>query len=274
VLAQPAAAPSGESVAFIHIARMHAPRPGAIGGQCLAPEPVLDSAALFIRPVDDAAPVGPAAVGFAVAGRDPRQDRGESGPYVQTVYPFHVLIDEARMFPFRPSWSPDGSRIVFSDGRNLRIHTVGGGTVIVPNTLDAISPAWSPAGDVIAFTRVERIDSATYNCSVAAPPGATLHIRTVFHQTRAVLTIVRPDGSGAEELGVGWDPAWSPDAATLFFRRDDGIWRMAATGGDQVFVAGTEGGRAPAIAPDGARIAFTRRTAGDDMDLWIAALSR
>ena len=274
VLAQPAASPDGDRIAYIHVARVHTPRPLGVGEPCLAPEPVLDSAALYIRPAAGEVPPGPPAVGFAIAGRDPRQDRGEFGPYIQTVYPFHVLFDEARMFPFRPSWSPDGERIVFSDGRNLRIHDVGGGTEVVPNTADGMSPAWSPAGDVIAFTRVERLGSTTYQCTVIGPPGTTRHVRTVFHQTRPVLVLVRPDGSDVRDVAEGWDPAFSPDGATLFFRRGDGIWSMPAGGGAAAFVQGTEGGNAPAVSPDGSLLAFSRRSPAADMDIWIAELSR
>jgi Tol biopolymer transport system component len=275
VLAQPAPSPDGARIAFVHVARTRTARPPApLGGQCLAPEPVLDSAALFIRALSDDAPVGPPAAGFAIPGRDPRQDAGDPGPYIQTVYPFHVLLDEARMFPFRPSWSPDGSRIVFGDGRALRIHTVGGGTTVVPNTGDAVSPAWSPDGDVIAFTRVERLDSTTYSCSVVGPPGTTLHLRTVYHGIRPVLVLIRPDGSEARDIGTGWEPAFSPDGATLYFRREDAIWRMPAGGGTAEPVPGTEGGRAPAVSPDGALLAFSRRSAGSDQDVWIVELSR
>lgn len=275
VLAQPAPSPDGERVALVHVARIRTPaQPSPLGGQCLAPEPVLDSAALYIRAISDDAAVGAPAVGFAVAGRDPRQDRGEAGPYVQTVYPFHVLLDEARTFPFRPSWSPGGSRIVFSDGRTLRVHTVGGATVVVPNTSDGMSPAWSPSGDVIAFTRVERLDSTTYNCTVIGAGGATLHIRTAYHGIRPVLVIITPDGAVVRELGEGWDPAFSPDGATLYFRRDDAIWRVPVAGGTPERVPDTEGGRAPAVSPDGTLLAFTRRSAGKDQDVWIAELSR
>jgi Tol biopolymer transport system component len=274
VLAQPAPSPDGDRIAYVHVARVHTPRPLALGGPCLAPEPVLDSAALYIRPAAGDAPVGAPVVGFVIAGRDPRQDSGETGPYIQTVYPFHVLFDEERMFPFRPSWSPDGERIVFSDGTNLLIHDVGGATSVVPNTADGMSPAWSPAGDVIAFTRVERLSSTTYQCTVVGPPGTTQHVRTAFHQTRPVLVLVRPDGSDVREIGEGWDPAFSPDGGTLFFRRDDGIWRMPAGGGSAVFVQGTEGGRAPAVSPDGTLLAFSRRSTAADLDVWIAELSR
>lgn len=99
-----------------------------------------------------------------------------------------------------PSWSPDGSRIVFEQNENLavidlqsnEIHTIGKGQ----------SPVWSPDGEWIAY----------------------------MDQTREKCFLVRPDGTGEKalmSLSGGWrqfftsrylfyDAAvWSPDGKKL-----------------------------------------------------------
>ena len=75
------------------------------------------------------------------------------------------------------------------------------------------------------------------------------------------------------ELGEGEDPAWSQDGRTLFFRRDDRIFRSGLDGSGAVPIADTQGGRSPAVSPDGRYLAFARRKAlGGDYDVWLVRL--
>ena len=94
--------------------------------------------------------------------------------------------------PGLPSWSPDGRSLVISDGA-LDVVDVetGRATRLVAGT----EPAWSPAGDVIAFVRDGRI-------ATIGPAGSA---------TRDVTT--PPEG----ESDVG--PAWAPDGAHIAFVR-------------------------------------------------------
>src|SRR5690606_19113955 len=60
-------------------------------------------------------------------------------------YPFHKVVDQEGIYIFRPTWSPDGERIAFSDGTTLLIwNPDGGAAVAIPGTEDGVSPAWSP----------------------------------------------------------------------------------------------------------------------------------
>ncbi|NIR38985.1 MAG: hypothetical protein GWO04_08620, partial [Actinobacteria bacterium] len=43
------------------------------------------------------------------------------GVYVVDTFPFQELFAERRSLIFSPSWSPDGDRLVLSDGLRLRV---------------------------------------------------------------------------------------------------------------------------------------------------------
>lgn len=112
------------------------------------------------------------------------------------------------------SWSPDGSRISYTNQSTLYIvPTAGGPSEAVPLPLNRpwalSSPAWSSDGDRIAF-------------SVASGAGTTV----------STIWAVRPDGSDLRSLtdGTAFDqqPVFSPDGTRLFFLSDRGgtpdIW--------------------------------------------------
>ena len=101
------------------------------------------------------------------------------------------------------SWSPDGRRLTFSahsespTGGTIFVADVEGGTVerFGPG---GVSPVWSPDGTRIAYV------------------GRTQQM------SRAILTVVRPDGTDPQVLSLAANssiseerPAWTPDSAAL-----------------------------------------------------------
>jgi Tol biopolymer transport system component len=98
------------------------------------------------------------------------------------------------------SWSPDGSQAVFTSfpGGSVQIRRMdadGSNVVVLVEGENVFEPAWSPCGDVIAFSE-------------------TIAPRT--HQ----LKLMDPDGSNVRVVTLGEQAAWSPDCTRLAFIRE------------------------------------------------------
>jgi dipeptidyl aminopeptidase/acylaminoacyl peptidase len=284
----PALSPEGDRVAFVQIAPLQSIDDfcfAALASLSCVPEregsdlPPLREVIVRVRARDATGPLEEdPALSVAMPGATRVEGPNEYGaPVLHIVrdYPFQQLFDEDRAFIFRASWAPGGGRLVLSDGLRLLVWSVGDGQAeAVPGSEDGIEPAWSPDGEWIAFSRIERADSSNAVC-IYSPFGAQcVQERTDYVPGRRILSLIRPDGSDLRELGEGDEPAWSPDGATVFFRHADQIWSVPARGGAAVPVPGTTGGREPAVSPDGRFLAFARRGNDGDHDIWVTALQR
>jgi Tol biopolymer transport system component len=157
------------------------------------------------------------------------------------------------------SWSPDGSKLVFSDRSSLYVVKANGGeprrlthcTVTVTHSASGaiegwdkkscqdLSPAWSPDGSRIAFARMGN--------------------------TGEILHVVNANGSGLKaltrSLRSASDPVWSPDGGSIVFNVGEGIYTVHADGSHVmplVPFSGPPGGGPgqPSWSPDGTRILY------------------
>jgi hypothetical protein len=207
-----------------------------------------------------------------------RHPFGLPGVWVTRLHPFQHWYNDLGLLPVRPSWEPSGGRLVLSDGLQLLVWRPGEATATpIPGTEEGSSPAWSPDGTSIAFTRFDRGPELRSTCQhLSEGPTGTIVVcveeRTQWPIGRAVVVVISATGGEELDLVEGTDPAWSPDGEWVYVARPDGIWRVAATGGVLGRVDGTEGGSQPAASPDGKALAFTKRGEDGKGDIWVVPL--
>lgn len=148
-------------------------------------------------------------------------------------------------------WSPDGSRLLFQAGpfNESHIYVVrpdGTGLMQLTNGPGGeAAPAWSAAGDRIAFT---------------APGGAAYP---------NALYVMNADGSNVRKLLTAQfrvdNPRWLKDGRIVVAYTDPSAFGLAyvdAQTGVRQPIAATAGGYHPVVGPDGASIAFEKWIAG------------
>jgi TolB protein len=209
----------------------------------------------------------------------------------------HRLSDEiARWASGMPG--PAASRLLFvSGGRVYRADSDGEDiTPLTPAGQTALSPAWSPDGQRIAFTLLGEgrggivVQNVSGGNSFVVPGSQTaLNITPVFSPDTRMLAFAHSDENGtdiyvanvtdrccAQRLTVGrfadnLSPTFSPDGRRIAFISTRAgppqLYVMAADGTDQELLAPFDFGatgstNAPEWSPDGANVVFHREVSG------------
>ncbi len=284
VYTAPAVASDGESLAFFEITRLwrydcvivvNAQFPEAPVDSAILP--LLQQAVLHIRPLDRSANDA-ASLTVHFGGRN---DPPSPEVIVVEGAPFQRVYGYYRAPIFRASWAPDGQRVVFSNGHQLMLWTIGAAAAVpIAGTDDGVWPAWSPDGQWIAFTRLIRgtPQRSQYNCisttgDVVARYDVTFYEPPFGTPALGDIELIRPDGSEGRSLGLGEAPSWLPNSNELVFTRGDQLWRSGLDGSAATSIDGTAGGHEAAVSPDGAWVAFTRTTAMPNRrDVWVVPL--
>ncbi|MDH3497211.1 MAG: hypothetical protein OER21_10630 [Gemmatimonadota bacterium] len=158
--------------------------------------------------------------------------------------------------PFGPAVVPDGSAAIVSDGDSL--WRIALGDPASPPEFVAVGafPAVSPDGRTLAFAEPVGLDSTTTTTVVPRPFVSC--VQTTVTISAAAWQVVLYDlaSGGQAVLAPGLEPHFDITGARVLVRRDALYWVSRADGSEEA-LAGTSGAVAPALSPDGTRVAFS-----------------
>jgi Tol biopolymer transport system component len=138
-----------------------------------------------------------------------------------------------------PSWFPDRERLAFiseRDGSGIFVMDLDGQNLRRVYTDNSLGGGFRNLTD----TRV-------------APDGSGI----AFSFQESILLLLDLGDSSITNLGLGSDPAWSPDGQWIAFTSPGGIARIRPDSSDVTVLIPMPGASEPAYSPDGLRIAFT-----------------
>lgn len=175
-----------------------------------------------------------------------------------------------------PSWSPDGTEIVYTSYRGDDYIPGCLGSTLCPGDLYVIG---------VDGTNERQLtdDPADESMPSWSPDGGTIAFQRAAADSLGTLSVINADGTGVSELVAGpggWalHPEWSPDGSQILFlggtpQETVGVWIVSPEGTGLHQVADTNADSPsglPAIwSPNGEEIAFAKLVSGESQ-LWVA----
>jgi len=167
--------------------------------------------------------------------------------------------------PLSPVWSPDGTRIAYSNGHIYVMNADGSGLKQLTSGFgDDQWPSWSPDGSTIAYSNSGRSPLDDNATSV----------------TQEIWTVPASGGTPRRLTDGGWNdtPAYSPDGTQIAFENGGGIFLMDANGQNPQLIKGLPTSAfSPRWSPDGKSLAylhFSGRYSHDGIPLERVSLVR
>ena len=167
------------------------------------------------------------------------------------------------VFNASPSFSPDGSQIVYEQGADLSGAVV---SIYVMNT------------DGTGATNLSQNTDGQDRFASYSPDDSKIIFQSDRDAGNVDIYVMNSDGSGQYRLTTAdsWDgqPSWSPDGLRISFGSDRSgsfeIWMMNSDGSNQTQFT-TSGGFQSTWSPDGSRIAFSSDSSGVSQNYSVAA---
>jgi Tol biopolymer transport system component len=190
---------------------------------------------------------------------------------------------------FEPTWSADGSKLVFANFAQNPSRTSGfnsyadvvvmnidgtGRTRLTDHWGSVSGPAWSPDGSKIAFASDRSGQSEIYVMN--ADGSGLVQVTTTGGQgpewspdgTRIavggglIARVINPDGTGSVNLAEGRDPAWAPDGSVIALSVSSVGVALIKPDGSGYAVVWESGDldanpRSPTWSPDGSKLAVS-----------------
>lgn len=171
---------------------------------------------------------------------------GSGLSFVTQVAPV-TIAQGSHQGPLTPVWSPDGSRIAFSNGHIYVVNADGSGlTQLTFGASVDQWPSWSPDGSTIAYSN----------------SGATPLDSNTDSDTLEIWSVPATGGTPTRLThGGGNDmPAYSPDGSQIAFTNGGGIFLMDANGRNVHLLKGLPppNAYAPKWSPDGKSLAYVQ----------------
>lgn len=174
-----------------------------------------------------------------------------------TVGALRLVADDGWAF----SWDVAEDRLVYAgtSGRTLNLLNANGEAAgEIDIGWQHAFPAWSPTGDQVALIHTDRrrdeAGLAASGLMLLTPDGDS---DPLMRFSLRQLAALRGDAAGTARDIFNSGPAWSPDGRDLAVVAADGLYWLAAAGGDPVRLTGEDiCAQQPAWSPSGQRIAF------------------